>query len=92
MPKKKTKTKITDNYYVLYENDQDEHKLHIGTLLTSVDKLENVLYIDVIPMGHLVTREPDWKNSHISSVNMEDVKGISQSVGAIELAYAEYFI
>jgi len=90
MPKKKTK--ITDNLYVVYKNDQDERKLHIGTLLTSIDKLEHVLYIDVIPMGHLVTRKLDWKNQHISSVNMEDVKGISQSVGAIELAYAEYFI
>jgi len=80
------------NLYVIYENEQDEMKLHIGTLLTSVDKLDHVLYVDVIPLGHLVTRKLDWKNSHISSIGMEDVKGISSSVGAIELAYAEYFI
>jgi len=96
MPRKRKPRVVTKedegNLYVVYENDQDEMKLHIGILLTSVDKLDHVLYIDVIPMGNISTREMDWKNSHISSIGMEDVKGISSSVGAIELAYSEYFI
>jgi len=96
MPKKRKPRVVTKedegNLYVIYENDQDEMKLHIGILLTSVDKLETALYVDLQPLGDLVNRKLDWKNQHISSVDSRYLKGAAHSIGAIELAYAEYFI
>jgi len=65
---------------------------HTGTLLTSVDKLEHAIYLDVMPLGHVEIGELDWKNRHIQDVGMEDVVAIADSREALEQGMPEVFL
>ena len=78
--------------YVVYKNVNDNYEVHIGELLTSLEKLRTSVYCDVIPKGHIVTEELDWKQLHIQSVDMGDVMAIAESREAIENNLPEYFI
>jgi len=77
---------------VLYKNKDDSMELHTGTLLTSLDKLEHVIYIDVIPLGHIETGELDWKNRHIQDVGMEYVVAVADNIEALEKGMPEVFL
>ena len=79
--------------FIVYKNNNDENKLHIGELLTSPDIInEHTLYIDVVPKGDIVKKELDWKNSHISSIGMDEIVTTAESVESIEAHYAYLFI
>lgn len=77
--------------FIVYENSDDENKLHIGQLLTS-NITEHTTYVDVIPKGDIVHKELDWKKSHISSVNMDEIIGGAESIEEIENYYSYMFI
>jgi len=77
---------------ILYKNKDDSMEFHIGTLITSIEKLETAIYCDVIPLGHIETGELDWKNRHIQDVGMEDVVAIAESREVLEQAMPELFL
>jgi hypothetical protein len=77
---------------VFYKNKDDSMELHTGTLMTSLNKLENAIYCDVIPLGHIETGELDWKNRHIQDVGMEYVIAIAENREALENGLPEFFL
>jgi len=77
---------------VLYKNKDDSMKIHTGTLMTDIRKLEKALYCDVIPLGNVVNGELDWKNRHIQDVGMEFILAIANNREALEKGMPEYFL
>ena len=77
---------------VVYENKNDSMKLHYGELVTSVSKIENAIYLDIVPNGHVKTKQLDYKNLHIQSVPMEHVKAFADTHKSIKENFSEEFI
>lgn len=79
--------------FVVYKNSDDRMNLHYGTVLTPLDKVdEYILYIDILPIGDIVNRNPDWKKQYIKSVSVKDLVCFIDSEELIKRRFAQYFI
>jgi len=65
--------------FVVYKNVDSDNDYHYGKLLTSLDKIQTALYLDVSPYGHIATNELDWKKLLISPVDAKDIISIIQA-------------
>jgi hypothetical protein len=78
--------------FVAYKNKNDNYEIHIGEVLTSVDNIKSAIYIDIIPDGHLVTHEKDWKNTHIDSIEAKDVLCFADCTESFKEHFPELFV
>jgi len=77
----------------IYKNRHDYYKLHYGEILTNISIPDKIyIYLDVIPKGDIKTKKLDWKNSHIQSVNVEDIEFICDTEKTMELKLANLCI
>ena len=80
---------------VVYKNRHDDYKLYIGTIITKPDNA--IIYVDIDTYGNgyggcIKTGKPDWKNSHINSVMVEDCVGVFSTHQDIKNYFPEEFI
>jgi len=78
--------------FVLYKNRNDDYEEHIGEVLSNLRNFKTAEYIDIIPKGHLVTGEFDYKHLHIDFVDVKNIIAFGDTEKALKLHRAEAFI
>jgi len=78
--------------YLVFKNTNEHNELYYGRLMTSPEKLEYVVYVDILDTLSLKEHEPDWKNGWVNSVSTEDIVGIYEDFETLKSCNAQHFI
>ena len=60
--------------------------------MTSPEKLEHVIYIDILDSLSLKEHEPDWKNTIITSSRVKDIVTIYEDFETLKKYNSQHFI